>query len=57
MLHTHHQKKRRFILYNSVELVTENVDVKMDIINKTDRVNVKQVLSKLNTIYKNIISS
>ena len=46
------KKKRRYLLYFAVEIVTENVDLTLDMI--SDFKIVKQALSKINVIYKSI---
>jgi len=45
-------KKRRFLLYFAVALLTENVQTNIDVI--TDKKIVQNVISKINSIYKQI---
>jgi len=48
------KKKRRYLLYFAVELVTENVPTHIDILDSGEKTIVDNVVKKINFIYKNI---
>lgn len=48
------KKKRRYILYFAVELITEKVNLNIEMISDCNKKLIKNVVSKINTIYKSI---
>ena len=48
------KKKRRYLLYFAVELLTEKVPLKIDILDNKETVVVNNVVDKINNIYKSI---
>lgn len=49
------KKKRRYLLYFTVALLTETVDLKQDIIsNSTNKSAINKIVDRINIIYKNI---
>lgn len=48
------KKKRRYLLYFAVELITENVPTNIEILDKKESIVVNNVVNKINNIYKNI---
>jgi len=48
------KKKRQFILYFAIELVTQQPNFQIDIINTTTKSTVERVLKNLHKVYKNI---
>ena len=48
------KKKRRYLLYFAVELVTENIPTKIEILDAKEKPIVNNVVQKINMIYKNI---
>ena len=48
------KKKRQFILYFAIELVTQQPNFQIDIINATTKSTVERVLKNLHKVYKNI---
>ena len=48
------KKKRRYLLYFAVELVTETVPTHIEILESSEKAVVDNVVKKINLIYKNI---
>ena len=48
------KKKRRYILYFAVELITEKVNPNIDMITKENQIVVKGLVSKINNLYKGV---
>lgn len=48
------KKKRRYILYFALEIIMENVDLNIDIIDKSNKTIIQNVCKNINSIYKKI---
>jgi hypothetical protein len=48
------KKKRRYLLYFAVEIVTENIPTKIEILDTKEKPIVNNVVQKINMIYKTI---
>lgn len=48
------KKRRRFILYFAIALITEPVDFSIELINPTIKSNIEKIVKKINLIYKDI---
>jgi hypothetical protein len=51
------KKKRKFILYFAIELITQQPNFQIDIINATTTSTIERVLKNLHKVYKNIIKN
>lgn len=48
------KKKRRFIIYFAISLITDNVDLNVDMFNNIQKNEVEKIVQKINIIYKDI---
>lgn len=48
------KKRRRFIIYFAISLITEPVDFTIEIINSSQKIQIKQIVDKINLIYKDV---
>ena len=51
------KKKRKFILYFAIELITQEPNFQIDIINDSTKSTVEGVLNNLHKVYKHIIKN
>jgi hypothetical protein len=48
------KRRRRFIMYFAISLITEPVDFNIEIINSSQKIQIENIVKKINLIYKNV---